>query len=180
MYVLRLQNYQVNIKSHMKVHKITDDPDCVLCDNTTGQWGTHNRTPEYVIWYVQRITKRKTSTETTSQYVLNSLSLMVRLHRQRFAEAKRSEVIHFQWELVIWADVTDSYRQRHNTSRVELSSVTRSRAVTWCGDFECLYPGTHFHIDRHSHHREVYCYSLVSSHTVHDEVNCRESLSSYN
>ncbi len=36
-YVLRLQNYQLNITSHMKVHKITDDPDCVLCENTTGQ-----------------------------------------------------------------------------------------------------------------------------------------------
>ncbi len=35
--VLRLQNYQLNITSHMKVHKITDDPDCVLCENTTGQ-----------------------------------------------------------------------------------------------------------------------------------------------
>ncbi len=48
-YVLRLQNDQLNITSHMKVHKITDDPDCVLCENPTGQWGPNNRTPEYVM-----------------------------------------------------------------------------------------------------------------------------------
>lgn len=35
-------------------------------------------------------------------------------------------------------------------------------------------PDSHFHNDRHSHHREFYCNCcLVSSHTGHDEVNCR-------
>lgn len=75
-HVLKVKNYQLNIKSHVKVHKITDDPDSVSCDNTTGQWEWYNNMPEYVKWSVQKIT------DTASRYVLHSVRLTVRLQRQ--------------------------------------------------------------------------------------------------
>lgn len=96
------------------------------------------------MWYEmcgEKKTKRTMPIDTTSQYVLNSVRLMVRLHWQRSAEAKRSEVIHFQRELVIWGDMSDSDRQQCNTASIKLSSVTHTRAVTWCGDLERLYSG---------------------------------------
>lgn len=173
-YVLRLQTYQLNIKSHMKVHKITDDPDCVLCENTTGQWGPNNRTPEYVIWNVQGITKRKNVNR-------NNIPVCFKFIKSNDAFTPtaicRGKAIRSHSFPVRAGDLS-----RHDWQLPSATQHIWRRAEQWRDvvTLNVFIPGSHFHIGRHSHHREFYCYSLVSSHTVHDEVNCRESLSFYN
>lgn len=100
---LKVKNYQLNIKSHVNVHKITDE----TCSEMKPAGNNRHSIPVCF-----------TFSKTNGMFTMKS------------CKAIRSHSSESWWFEETWV-----------TAAIKLSSVTCTRAVTWCDDFERLYPG---------------------------------------